>query len=91
VVSDQAVAIGITALPTPVTDNGSDLWYTYEWLLANATDLTDLAVGGVFKEFDSRAMRKVEDGQDLIEVVESGTSTFGLNITTFQRTLIKLH
>jgi len=30
VVSDQAVAIGITAVPTPFTNSASDLWYTYE-------------------------------------------------------------
>ena len=26
VVSDQAVAVGVTAVPSPVSDNGSDLW-----------------------------------------------------------------
>ncbi len=91
VVSDQAVAIGVTALPTPVTDSASDLWYLYEWLAGNATDLTDLAIGGQFKEIDSRAMRKVEDGQDVVMLVESGAQTNGMNIHTFQRTLIKLH
>ena len=30
VVSDQAVAIGITAVPTPETDRGSDLWLVHE-------------------------------------------------------------
>ena len=27
VVSDQAVAVGVTAVPTPITDMGSDLWF----------------------------------------------------------------
>ena len=63
----------------------------YEWLAANATDLTDLAIGGQFKEIDSRAMRKVEDGQDVIGVVESGLQTNGLNINVFMRLLVKLH
>ena len=26
VVSDQAEAVGVTAIPTPITDAGSDLW-----------------------------------------------------------------
>ncbi len=30
VVSDQAVAIGITAVPTPVNDSDSDLWFVYQ-------------------------------------------------------------
>jgi len=29
VVSDQAVAIGVTAVPTPITDMGSDLFYAF--------------------------------------------------------------
>ena len=91
VVSDQSVAIGITALPTPVTDSGSDLWFVYEWLAANASDLVDVTTGGQFKEVDSRAMRKVEDGQDLVEVAETGAQTNGLSIQTFMRFLIKLH
>ena len=35
VVSDQAVAIGITAVPTPVTDSGSDYFHVYESLFNN--------------------------------------------------------
>ena len=30
VVSDQAVAIGVTAVPTPIIDQSSDLWYFYD-------------------------------------------------------------
>ena len=29
VVSDQAVAIGVTAVPTPMTDRVSDLWFMF--------------------------------------------------------------
>ena len=65
VVSDQAVAIGVTAVPTPITDQGSDLWYVYETLLSRI--VVSSAVGilepPIWKDYDSRAMRKVEDGQ----------------------------
>ncbi len=93
VVSDQASAIGITAVPTPVTDDGSDLWYMYEWLFNDFTFVSGVGFGqaGRFKEIDSRAMRKVEDGQDMVSVVESGANTFGLAVHTFTRTLVKLH
>ncbi len=91
VVSDQSLAIGVTALPTPVTDSGSDLWFGYEWIMSNATDLTDLAIGGVSKEIDSRAMRKVEDGQDVITVMESAVNTNGLTLRSFSWFLVKLH
>ena len=31
VVSDQASAVGVTAVPTPTTENSSDLWFVYEF------------------------------------------------------------
>ena len=35
VVSTQAAAIGVTAVPTPVTDDASDKWYVYETMLGS--------------------------------------------------------
>ncbi len=94
VVSDQASAIGVTAVPTPITDAGSDLWLMYQMVksaMIIASDTAIAVVGDV--EVDSRAMRKVEEGQDLIAVVESDVSgaTAGLLVGTGYRFLIKLH
>ncbi len=91
VVSDQAVAIGVTAVPTPVTDKSSDLWLVYESLFQHIEVITSASVlnEGAFKEFDSRAMRKVEEGQDLILVVENEVN--GVIVITTGRTLVKLH
>jgi len=44
-----------------------------------------------WKDFDSRAMRKVEDGQDIALVAESGGASVGVNFTKSGRFLIKLH
>ena len=95
VVSEQAVAIGITAVPTPSIDRGSDLWFVYEEIVGvigiRATDGISGA-GGVLKMVDSRAMRKVEEGQDLAVVVENGAITANGSATrTSGRLLIKLH
>ena len=92
VVSDQAAAIGVTAVPTPVTDKGSDLWYVYESLFG--ATIGDAFVGnmanrGVQKEIDSKAMRKVNDDQDLIVVVENEIA--GCVVTYTGRFLVKLH
>ncbi len=94
VVSDQAAAIGVTAVPTPATDNGSDLWYVYERLVGQL----EFASGVGFEpqmfeqqKVDSKAMRKVEEGQILVEVIETGALSSGVSVITFQRTLIKLH
>ena len=92
VVSDQAVAIGITAIPTPVTDQGSDLWQTYLTSMAEASQSTS-GNGGVALGYDSRAMRKVEDGSQLVFVLETEVTplTSGVTFRHSARVLIKLH
>ena len=32
-VSDQAVAVGVSAIPTPVTELSSDLWFVHQWIM----------------------------------------------------------
>jgi len=93
VVSDQAVAIGVTALPTPVTDSNSDLWFQYDWLLADIKVATAISIAsiGSYIEVDSRAMRKVEEGQDVVEVAERGAGGAGTTLFGFTRMLLKLH
>ncbi len=44
---------------------------------------------GIFKEFDSKAMRKVEEGQDIVQVVENEIN--GCTVTISGRMLLKLH
>ena len=93
VVSDQAVAIGVTALPTPRTDSFSDLFFVYEMVASDIrfADVTGFAKLGVYREIDSRAMRKVEDGSDIAVVIEAGAAGSGSQVSTFHRSLIKLH
>ncbi len=93
VVSDQAVLIGVTAVPTPDTDNTSDLWFAYEAMLNDfkVSSAIGLLVVGSERIIDSKAMRKVEDGQDLVSVIETGPASNGVVVTTFNRVLIKLH
>ena len=94
VVSDQASAIGVTAVPTPFTDLSSDLWFVHG-IMANQI-LFSSAIGiqansGVSKDIDSKAMRKVEDGQDLITVTEASSISAGYVLIHGGRSLIKLH
>ncbi len=89
VVSDEASAIGVTAIPTPTTDDGSDLWFVYEampysMLASNSSPVFSRV------DIDSRAMRKVEDGQDVVTVVEQAAAV-GAILTNYVRILIKLH
>jgi len=90
VVSDQAVAVGVTAVPTPATDNASDLWFAYESL----QNLGDIAAGPQQIEtrfIDGKGMRKVDGDQDVVTVIETAAISSGCTITTFDRLLIKLH
>ncbi len=92
VVSDQAVAVGITAVPTPETDRESDLWMLFESvygrLIRTASGMT---WGGSGVKYDSKAMRKVEEGAQLIQVMETPSGVSSAVIQDAGRILIKLH
>ncbi len=94
VVSDQASAIGVTAIPTPVTDMGSDLWFVHQNLFGS--EFGDSAGGNGAARgrgwiVDSKAQRKVEDGQDVIAAVEDAGLGGGTRIFMAGRVLIKTH
>jgi len=93
VVSDQATAIGVTAVPTPVTDLGSDLWFMHQWLSSEITVVSAVGLAQISEQFqfDSRAMRKVEEGQDVVLVKEVSALGGGASVFTAGRMLVKLH
>jgi len=91
---DAAVAIGVTAVPTPVTDQGSDSFFAYESLIGrfgfgDATGFRELGKGIVY---DSKAMRKCEDdGVSPILTMETFSTVSSATISHNARMLIKLH
>ena len=89
VVSDQALAIGITAVPTPVTDMGSDLWFLHQIYFVNSSSLTDRSMPGQKYSIDSKAMRKVNDDQDIAFVAETSAVAAGAILFTAGRMLVK--
>jgi len=92
VVSDDASAIGITAVPTPITDQASNLWFVYEEIPWSWRIVTSGAGKTVTHQaFDSKGMRKVEVGQDIVNVVENNSSAFGCEFSVDSRLLVKLH
>ncbi len=93
-VSDQAVSIGVSAVPTPVTDLASDAWYVHQWVTANFVFLTGIGFTSPSSrviDIDSKAMRKVEDGFSNILVLEAQTLSEGAFVTTCGRQFFKLH
>ncbi len=92
VVSDQASAVGVTAVPTPATDRGSDLWFVIEqWIGLFNLIGSDVTADVQFRPIDSKAMRKVDVGQDLVKVVEAGIGGSGCLHRSMGRMLVKLH
>ncbi len=91
VVSDQAVAVGLTAVPTPYTDQFSDLWFMHQFWAAPWKFNTSGAASQTILQFDSKAMRKVEDGQDVVAVFENGNTSFGCRYIAIWRMLVKTH
>jgi len=95
VVSDQAVAIGITAVPTPFTDLGSDLFYVHQMKMTRFNFIsgvgteTEQARGW---QYESKGARRVNDDQDFILTAEtSAVAGGGVAIHHAARVLIKLH
>jgi len=91
VVSDQASAIGVTAVPTPTTDANSDLFLYYQTLVF-ALHVTPAGTGPGYQQYnlDGKAMRKVNDDQDLVTSVENN-SAVGATIVVSSRLLVKIH
>jgi len=94
IVSDQVSAIGVTAVPTPVTDVGSDLFFFHQWMFNRFQFVTGTGFDGstgTRYSIDSKAMRKVNDDQDIVFVVEFSGVGGGFSVITAGRFLIKLH
>ena len=94
IVTDQAAAIGVTAVPTPMTDQGSDQFFVYE-LLYNSFQFADStgfdASVGRERIVDSKAMRKVKESDDLALTVETSAQSEGIVLVSGGRMLVKLH
>jgi len=91
VVSDQSVAAGVASLPSPITDEGSDLWFMYQHVATNWRFNTSGASPGNVYQFDSKAMRKVGIGQDIVLMFENADGSFGIRYVAKYRILVKLH
>jgi len=94
VVSDQASAVGVTAVPTPITEMGSDLWFMYEVMTQRFEFVSGVGFEGTNGEliqFDSKAMRKVDIGQDMVVVLETNGAAASLDSFLGFRMLVKVH
>ena len=94
VVSDQALAIGITAVPLPETDKSSDKFFLFESLMGRLQFVSGIGIqdpAGLSSTFDSKAMRRVEEGEDVAFVAETGLTVTSGFVNSGWRMLVKLH
>ena len=89
VVSDEASAVGAAAVPTPVTQAASGLWFVHQFVFSDESSLTDRTRGSTKRSIDSKAMRKVEVGQDIVVVGELGAIGGGAVLSIAGRMLVK--
>ncbi len=91
-VSEQARGIGITAVPQPISDESSDLFFVWQPFLAATLIATAVGFAGVAMErydFDSKAMRKINEGDAVAVTLENASAADGLNYVIKWRMLIK--
>ena len=93
--SDQATAIGVTVIPTPITDMGSDLWFVHKLAMSHLQFTSGVGFdgnSGTRVDIDSKAMRKVDIGQDMVVVSEiPATISDGTTLLLAGRMLVKVN
>jgi len=91
IVSSPALAAGVASVPTPLTEQPSELWFVWEAYQA----VVDVAAGAgqvlSVVRFDSKAQRKVQSGEQIIVVIENSASGFGIVFSMSFRMLLMLH
>ena len=95
VVTDTAVAIGVTAIPDPSGISGDPEadWYVFQAMIVRFKFLSSVGfhpAAGTNYPVDSKAMRKVGP-DDNIALMASSDSAAGAIITTSGRMLIQFH
>jgi len=81
VVNDLALASGVAAIPGPSTDASDDGWFVWGTVMAHGLQST---AGGGGKptyqmvEFDSKAMRRVEEGFGVAIVLQNCGASHGI-------------
>ena len=75
VVNDLALAAGAASIPGPVTEAGDDGWFVWEPLIAAGSQIANPSGGPIIGlPFQSRAMRRVEEGFSVAIMVENASA-----------------
>ncbi len=79
VVSDLALAAGAASIPGPGTDASDDGWFVWRPFVQRS-DSSNNRVSFIY-EFDSKAMRRVEEGFGIAIMIENTSALHGIQIS----------
>jgi len=93
VIEEPAATVGITAVPLPGADAASEAWFYHRFLASDWDFITGVGFDSVGRthmiEVDSKAMRKLQDNQRIVVVVQN-QGPFGIDVISQLRFLSKL-
>lgn len=72
IVNDLAAAAGVASMPGPVTDASDEGWFVWEPFVSSKSSAA--ALESVNYEFDSKGMRKLEQGFQIAVIVENASA-----------------
>ncbi len=80
VINDLALAAGAASIPGPCTEADDDGWFVWQPAMAHGLQSTagPGAPNYAVYEFDSKAMRRVEEGYGIAVMVENGSALHGM-------------
>ncbi len=99
IVSDEAFAVGVTAIPGPFTDAPWGGWFWHEYFhlrgvaaQSQGADIPRNTTGDMFLKIDSKAQRKLGENQTIVGMIEVGAEqgTAGAVFVADTRMLFKL-
>jgi len=94
VVTQQAAGIGITAIPHPSTDAAWGGWFVHGFFAEEFRFLSAIGFqphNAAQFPIDSKAMRKVDEDERVVVVIENTGATTGLLVSDSFRFLTKVH
>ena len=90
-ITDVAFAVGISAIPDPISDVEDDGWMLYVPFVNDFAFNSGVGFdgnAGNWFPFDSKSKRTIEDGNRLAVVIANASSTLGLSFALYMRTLV---
>ncbi len=83
VVTEAALAAGAASIPGPVTEGSDDVWFMWTPVSGQIRVVTAVGIDGTFGAwfpFDSRAMRRVQEGQAVAVMAEVPAALDGMSV-----------